>query len=300
MKSGESVTKHQISLKQTLVTAVLVALVVCILTSVTSKTPFAKASDQSIQLFPTQVPPGKTVVINGHGFADGVPVTISFNGVTVATTQGYGFQNLLSVSFTVPSDAAYGTYDVTATNNAGSATAKFTVASSVPSPTDTPSETSPPDTSGETATYSPGYTFSPPQSQDNGLSSGAIAGIGVIVAIAIIIPVLFVLRGRSHDRDLLLEREREPMPYRSDSYAQPPSRPASPYNPPTSRYGSTSRYNQSSTYGHYSTRPTPTSRYNAPSSGVRQQSALGKTCPYCKRSIRESYRTCPYCYKKIQ
>lgn len=252
----------------------------------------------------------------------GSTVTISFNGVQVATTQAYGFAHLIYAKITVPS-VDYGTYQITASNTVGdSATASFTVAASAPSPTETP----PPEEG--TPTNPPEYTYKPTKSP--GVESAGfwsplvIAVVGVVAAFAVITPVALVLRSRSSKRETLLEKEH--LPYRSEPYAQPnqPTPPygsstsryspstTSRYTPPSSRYSSSSTpyspssspYNpsstyQSSTYGQYSTRSTVTNRYSQPSSNV-QQPSFGKTCHHCKRIVKEDYNICPYCNKRMR
>jgi hypothetical protein len=283
-----------------LVVATLVLLVVCMLISLTSKTMFAQAADQSITLLPNHGLPNSRVVVSGYGFAAGVPVTISFNGETVATTQGYSLYNQLpATEFRVP-EVDFGTYDVTASNRDGSATATYTVGNpeTTKAPTDRPSDNSPTDSSGTSTTPTPRHTIRPTESSDN--SSYLIAG-GVIVAIAIIIPLFFVMRGRSSP-DSLLDRDREPLreptPFMSDRYA-PGNRPGPPY-------GSSSSRSNAPTYGRYSTRPTSSSRYGQLSYSQTKsdltnstQRTYGRTCPNCRKTIRTDYRVCPHCYKKV-
>jgi hypothetical protein len=287
-----------------LVAAALVLFVVCMLTSVTSQSMFAQAADQSITLFPNQGLPDSKVVINGNGFSAGVPVTITFNGETVATTQGYGFYSQLSIDFRVP-DVDFGTYEVKASSTEGSATATFTVgnpdstATPTESPTDSVSDNSPTDSSHSSTTARPRATIRPTESADN--SPYIIAAV-VVVAVLIVVPLFFVMRGRSSRRDSLLDRDREPLreptPFMSDRYT-PHSRPGSSYG------SSSSRYNPPPTYGRYGTRPASSSRYGQ-SSYSQPRSNLssaprtyGKTCPNCKKTIRTDYRVCPYCYKKV-
>jgi hypothetical protein len=131
------VPKHKINLKQTLMTLALVLLVFYFLTS----TMLACAITQSITLYPNYGLPNSKVVVSGYGFAAGVPVTITFNGETVATTQGYSLYNQLpATEFRVP-EVDFGTYNVTATNKDGSVTVTYTVGNSEPSPTPTPTIT---------------------------------------------------------------------------------------------------------------------------------------------------------------
>jgi hypothetical protein len=295
---GESLTNHKISLKRVLVTSALVLLVVCILMSATSKTMFAQAADQSIKLFPAEGIPGKTVVVNGWGYTAGTVVTITFDGTVVNDqAQGYGFQNQLSASFTVP-DVEFGTYDVVASNREGSATATFTVGN--PDATATPTESSDnsqSSTSDSSATATPRYT-SRTTADSSDLSPYVIAGIAV-VAIAIIIPVLFVMRGRAGERDSLLDRERdslrEPSPFRSERFTPPPSRPGSSYSQST-------RYNPPTAYGRSATYPASSSRYGQSTYGYSssgEKPTSTRACPHCKKVIRADYRSCPYCYKKV-
>ena len=311
-------TKRRIGLKQALVTAILVLLAVCVLTSLTSEIVSAQAS---VTLYPTQGPVGKQVIVNGLGFGQYASVTISFNGKVVQQTQVTGmYGGMVAGLFTVPAGTADGTYNVVVTDSDGnSATAPFIVGASVAtpapsSPSNSPFPTSPSGSNnGVTPTYTP-FIYPTIQPQNSGLDPLIIGLIVVVVAVAVIVPMFFMFfRNRSPRRDLLLERE--PLPYRSDPYApagqptppsspysrQPFSQPPSRYSTPTSRYSSpsTSRYTQNTAYSRYSARPTATDRYSAPSSSV-QQSNSEKVCPNCKRTVKGDYSVCPYCYKRMR
>ena len=277
--------KHQQpSFKQALVTAALVLLIVCLSASVAPHAPLAKAS-QAITVSPTSGPPGTKILLQGSGFTAGAPITIYFNGQAVTETQGYGFQNQLpATQIIVPNSIPYGTYEVKATNNEGSATAQFTVAApATPTPLPTVNNGG---TSGGTQTLSPLYTFNSSTSQDNGASTGIYAAVGVVVAILIILPVLVFMRNRNSGRDL---RDESAIPTggrygRYDQSATPYPQQTLRYTKPTSRY-------QSSSFDHGF----------APSRSLGPTvTTFGRTCPYCKKMIRESYNTCPYCYKKLR
>lgn len=257
-------TKRQINLTRATVTVILVLLVVSILTSVTLKTLIAQASNEGMALIPINGPVGVSVSVNGGGFIG--QTTISFNGVTVATTNPASTGFILT-TFTVPS-VAPGTYDVTATDSSEySATATFTVTASGTPQTSTP-------------TYQP--TQSPVIQSAGFWSPLVIAAIVAVAAFVVIIPTTLVLRSRGKQEKLL---EKEPLPYQSEPHIQP--------NQPTSRY------NQPPTYSQNLSKPIVTNRYSQPSSTV-QQSTVGKTCPHCKRVVKADYNICPYCYKRIR
>jgi hypothetical protein len=254
-------TKHQINLTQAIITVILVLLVVCILTSVTSQTVAARVSNAHIAFNPIYGPAGTSVSVNGGDFIG--QTTISFNSVTVATTnpESTGF---IFVEFTVPS-VAPGIYEITASDSRGNfATTTFTVTAS---PT------------------TPSYTYQPtksPVTQSGGFWSPLVIAAIVAVAALVIIPMTLVLRSRGKQEKLL---EKEPLSYQSAPRIQS--------NQPTSRY------NQPPAYGQNLTKPILTNRYSQSSSTV-QQSAVGKTCPHCKRVVKEDYNVCPYCYKRIR
>jgi hypothetical protein len=258
-------TKRQINLRQMIVTVILALLVICILTSVTSKTLIAEASNAHIALNPIYGPAGISVSVNGGDFIG--QTTISFNSVTVATTsaESTGF---IFVGFTVPS-VAPGVYDITASDSRGNfATTKFTVAASLTTPS---------------YTYQP--TYQPTQSpmvQSVGFWSPLVIAAIVGVAALVIIPMTLVLRGRGKQQKLI---EKEPLTYQSRPYIKS--------NQPASRY------NQPPTYGQNLTKPIVTNR-NSQSSSTVQQPVVGKTCPHCKRVVKADYNICPYCYKRIR
>ena len=252
--------KHQLSLKQVLVTTVLFLFIAILLTSITSKMVLA-TSIPTINLNPAQGPPGATIYISGEGFPLGSTETIKINSAQVGTAQettrhlfSGQYVDSLSGYFTVPSDAQ-GTYQVTISDASGDyGTAQFTITApeATPSPTSS-SSTSPSSTSssssntGLTPTYTP-FVYPSLQPQNAGMSPLVIGLIVVVVAVVIIVPLMFMFRSRSPKREVLLEKA--PMPYRQDPYSQPPTnQPASPINPPTSRYSSPRilRYEQSST-----------------------------------------------------
>jgi hypothetical protein len=231
------------------------------LTSVILKTPIAEASNAHIALNPIHGPAGISVSVNGGDFIG--QTTISFNSVTVATTsaESTGFIN---VGFTVPS-VPPGIYDVTASDSRSNfATTKFTVTASLTTPS---------------LTYQP--TQSPVIQSDGFWSPLVIAAI-VAVAALVFIPMTLVLRSRGKQEKLL---EKEPLTYQSRPYIQS--------NQPASRY------NQPPAYGQNLTKPIVTNRYGQSSNTV-QQSAVGKTCPHCKRVVKADYNVCPYCYKRIR
>jgi PKD repeat protein len=63
---------------------------------------------------------GGTVTVSGSGFAPSSPVTISFDGSTVATTTSDGSGNIPSgVTFTVPAGTSVGPHTVAATDGSG-------------------------------------------------------------------------------------------------------------------------------------------------------------------------------------
>ena len=78
--------KHQLSLKQVLVTTVLVLFIAILLTSITSKMVLAQSSP-TINLNPAQGPPGATIYISGEGFPLGSTETIKINSAQVGTAQ---------------------------------------------------------------------------------------------------------------------------------------------------------------------------------------------------------------------
>ena len=80
----------------------------------------------SITLSPTSGAAGSTVIVSGSGFAGGSSVTITFDGVTVATTSTGGAGHF-SISFIVPSSAS-GPHTVKASDASNnSANAIFTI-----------------------------------------------------------------------------------------------------------------------------------------------------------------------------
>ncbi len=291
----------------------------------------------SISLSPNQGQAGSTVDLSGTGFAASSSVTVTFGDSEVLSTfadpsGGVGGE------FVVPFVSA-DVYVVNATDDTGgSATTTFTITaamggtsggpsssgstststtttttttttqtsttSTTPnnSPTPTPKPYTNPTGSGGTQTSQPTSTPTP---ANNGLWSPLTIGIIAVVLVAFFVPA-FMLYARQGKRRYLEEDRR----YRTPKYPSAPSGPTVatqntqvPYQSrqaastfATSRYSQPSRYSSSYSqqrpraYG--ATRPYQQS-YSRPT-------AFAKTCPYCKRTVRDGMSVCPSCGKRLR
>ncbi len=302
-------------LKGGLTKVTLVLIVLSILTPAAAITPVANANDQGLVLNPTQGPVGTLVSVIGMAFSSNSQVSISFGTTEVATGFSGSMFGRVSTSFTIPS-VSLGTYTVTATDAAGGyATATFTVTSKSPTPTATPTATAtqtlPTPTATTTTTFPtettwPYSTHRPtpsPVTASTGFWSPPVIGVIVAAVIAFIITITFVYRRRSK-RETFLDEERplykpEPpapstKPTVTTRYNQPPS-----YGQQISRPTTTTRYNQPPSYSQQISRPATATRINQPSS-YRQLPPFTKTCPRCKRIVKDDYNLCPYCDKRLR
>ncbi|HLY48962.1 MAG TPA: PKD domain-containing protein [Solirubrobacteraceae bacterium] len=86
----------------------------------------AQAAAASISLGPSSGSPGTRIMVDGKGFLGPAPITIKFDGATVASTNTDLAGNFQGASFTVPAAPA-GPHQVAASDGTNSATATLTV-----------------------------------------------------------------------------------------------------------------------------------------------------------------------------
>jgi hypothetical protein len=280
--------KCLMDLKEKLAKVTFALFVLSILTSAAATTLVANASG-AISLSPTQGQAGISVNVYGAGF-DGM-VFIKFDTTDVATTFPSDMYGSIAATFIIPSVSS-GTYNVTASDTKGDyAKTTFTVTLEAPTPTPTSSGTFPTPTptvtptSPEATTQYPTYRpYQSPAAKGGGFWSPLVIAAVVAATLAVVVPVTVVVRRRGKRETLL---DKEPLPYRSE----PPT--------PTNRPTLTSRYNQPSVYGQQLTKPVVTDRSSQPSSYAKPP-PYAKTCPRCKRIVKDDYNICPYCDKRLK
>ncbi len=307
--------------KEKLTKVTVVLFVLSIFTFAATIMPVVSA-ETSMGLTPMQGPAGTDVQVLGAGFTSSSQATITFGTTQVAKTSVQSMFGRVVAMFKVPSVSA-GTYTVTITDATGNtASETFTVTSGVtPTPTPTSGQTSPVPTGVPT---SPGATSAPwttafptptapwwnpyatpnPLAGDNSLSPLVIGAIVASAVTAALLVGFFVYRSRSA-RDMFPEEE-------SSTYRPEPSAPA--YQPSGApRYGQSPSYGQrhgsyspySQRYGQSPPRYTPTSRYGSSPVSSRptvssRMPSYTKTCPRCKRPVKDDYNMCPYCDKRLR
>ena len=91
---------------------------------------FAIVGGTAIALAPTVGSPGTMVAVSGSGFGAGEPLTLLFDGASLATATSSGAGTLSGAAFTVPNPVATGAHTVTVrgTTSGRSQSAAFTVA----------------------------------------------------------------------------------------------------------------------------------------------------------------------------
>jgi hypothetical protein len=140
-----------------------------------------------------------------------------------------------------------------------------------------------------------------PTTQSGGFWSPLTIGLVAVALVAFLVPVTFFYMRHGKQKPLLDEKP---------SF-NTQARPASTSSPVASRYQSsygsqqygkptqTLRYGQVSNSRQQPPNPYSTARSTRTSS-ISRPPAYSKTCPHCKRGIRNDQNVCPYCYKKIK
>jgi hypothetical protein len=305
-------------LKETLARLAIAIVCLAILSSALSLSQTVKGQGQTLSISPGQGPVGTTVAVSGTGFVTTATITINFGPTAVATT--FASDGIINSEFTVPS-VPPGQYIVTAMDladfsmqhNAGlSAEATFTVTSGSSSSTQAPT---PLPTIVSSSTQAPPAVTSAPSSSGNprlstyqpttGSSGGFWSPLTIsliaaaLIAFSVSAGLLYSRRGK--EKTML---EEKPPPYSrgqaaassvSSSYAGYDQSIRSSQQPSVTRNGPP----QSSGYSKQSPSPPMTERLNQPSS-YSQPGHYTKTCPRCKKVVRDDQNICPYCDKRLR
>jgi hypothetical protein len=284
-------------LNKGLAKASIVLIVLSVLALLAAVLPIADAALVDFHLNPTQGVAGTSVHVTASGFKG--QVTISFGNKVVVKTFSSGMPEQVSTVFSVPSVSA-GTYLMQIVDeNSNYASASFTILSTEPVFTPTPSDSSqtPKVSATPKASSTPKTSATPkPTSAAGFWSPPVIIGAIVVAAVAIIVPMFFIFRRRG-SRDL--RREDEVPIYKPEPFVLPKK----PTETNRYAYGSKpSSYAKPSYYSSQLSRPiatASTTRSSPPHSYAKPQ-LYTKTCPRCKRMVRDDYNLCPYCDKKLK
>jgi hypothetical protein len=139
--------------------------------------------------------------------------------------------------------------------------------------------------------------------QGSGFWSPINIGLVTAALVGFTVPLVFFYFRRGK-QEILLEKERpintQELPVSNKSLTSsryPSSYQSQQYTQPTA----TKRYGQPTPY---STRQQPSSlsmtTRSVQSSSTSRVPPYTKTCPHCKRAVRNDQNVCPYCYKKIK